>query len=107
MPRGTRLAAEDLMRFAVVIAATLLAGCEAARVYFQETEGITPAELLPIALQERQYVEDRNLEGKVKAVVGPSVAVDVYLKEVTLKGASPREVEAVKALSGVKSVKAE
>jgi hypothetical protein len=95
------------MRFIPAILVVLLAGCEAARIYFHETAGITPAELLPIALQERQYVDDRNLEGRVKAVVGPNVAVDVYLKEVTLKGASPREVAAVKGLSGVKSVKAE
>jgi len=94
------------MRAAVLLWVALLAGCEAARFYFNETAGISPNELLPIALQERQYVDDRNLESKVVGIVGPKVEVDVYLKEVTLKGpATPEQVAAVKRLSGVKSVK--
>jgi hypothetical protein len=101
------LAGHIAMRIALLSAVALLCGCEAARIYFNETAGITPGELLPIALQERQYVDDRKLETQVKSVVGADVAVDVYLKEVTLKGASPRETEAVKGLAGVKSVKVE
>ncbi len=85
----------------------LLSGCEAARVYFHESEGISAAQLLPIAQQERQYVDDRNLATRVQAVVGPGVEVDVYLKDVTLKGARPGDLEKVKRIAGVKSVKAE
>lgn len=96
------------MRAAILLWMALLAGCEAARIYFNETAGITPGELLPIARQERQYVDDRNLEARVKAVVPASVAVDVYLKEVTLKGpAGPAEIQAVQGIAGVKSVKVE
>jgi hypothetical protein len=92
------------MRAAVLLWMALLAGCEAARIYFNETAGITPGELLPIAMQERQYVDDRDLEAKVRAVVAPSVGVDVYLKEVTLRGASGEDVEAVRRIPEVKKV---
>ena len=96
------------MRAAVLLWIALLAGCEATRFYFNETAGITPGELLPIVFQERQYVDDRNLESKVQGIVGPQVEVGVYLKEVTLKGAvTAEQVEAVKRLSGVKSVRVE
>jgi hypothetical protein len=95
------------MRAPFLLAVALLAGCEAARIYFHESAGITPAQLLPIALQERQYIDDRNLEARVKNVVGPGVEVDVYLKEVTLKGAADKDVQAVKRLPGVKSVQAQ
>jgi len=95
------------MRAPFLLVVALLAGCEAARIYFHESAGITPGQLLPIALQERQYVDDRNLEAKVKTVVGPGVEVDVYLKEVTLKGAAAKDVDAVKRLPGVKSVQAQ
>ena len=95
------------MRAAILLAVMVLAGCEAARIYFHETAGITPTQLLPIARQERQYVDDRNLEAKVQSTVGPGVEVDVYLSEVTLKGASAPQVEAVKKIPGVKKVEAQ
>ena len=97
------------MKAGLLLAAMLpLVGCEAARVYFHESAGISPLELAPLAAQERQYVEDRNLEAKVKSTVGPGVEVDVYLKDVTLKGASPSTLEAmrdaVRKIPGVKKV---
>jgi hypothetical protein len=95
------------MRAAFMLLVALLSGCEAARVYFHESEGISAAQLLPISQQEHQYVDDRNLAAKVRAVVGPGVEVDVYLKDVTLKGAGPGDVEKAKSIAGVKSVKAQ
>ena len=94
------------MRAAVLLWVALIAGCESARFYLNETAGISPGELIPIVFQERQYVDDRNLESKVQGIVGPQVEVDVYLKEVTLKGAvTPEQIEAIKRLSDVKSVR--
>jgi len=108
-PAGKRYADCSIlfpMRAAVIAASLVLAGCEAARVYFHESAGISPFELAPLAAQERQYVNDRNLETKVKSVV-PGVEVEVYLMGVTLKGASPSQLDAVRRIPGVKSVRAE
>ena len=84
----------------------LLSGCEQLKVYWHETAGISPTELLPLYKQEKQYVTDRELEAKVRAVVGTGVGVEVYLGAVTLTGASARDVETAKGVRGVKSVAA-
>lgn len=94
----------------VLVAVPLLAGCELAGFYRHETAGISPATLVPLYFQEKQYVTDRDLEAKVRAALVAqgmeAVAVDVYLKDVTVRGDS-RAVEVAKGVYGVKSVRRE
>ncbi|MGQ0546117.1 MAG: hypothetical protein ACT4P3_12405 [Betaproteobacteria bacterium] len=96
------------MRIAVLVAAPLLGGCELAGFYRQETAGISPAELVPLYFQEKQYAEDRELEGKVRGALAAKgmreVEVDVYLKEVTLQG-GPEAAAVARSVRGVKSVR--
>lgn len=97
------------MRLPALLLAVLAAGgCGLLEFYREETAGISPAQLLPLALQEKQYVTDRNLEAKVRGALAAramhDVEVDVYLEDVTLRG-DPRAAEVVKRLSGVKSVR--
>ena len=93
------------MRLILLIAlAPLAVGCEQLKVYWHETAGISPTELLPLYKQEKQYVTDRELEAKVRGAVGPGVDVDVYLGAVTLTGASARDAEAARRVRGVNSV---
>lgn len=92
---------------ALLATAVLLAGCELVGFYRSETAGISPAKLVPLYFQERQYVTDRELEAKVRGALAAhglhEVEVDVYLKDVSLRG-DPRAVEVTKGVYGVKSV---
>jgi osmotically-inducible protein OsmY len=91
------------------VAFLLLSGCEALGVYWNETAGISPVELLPLYGQEKQYVTDRDLEAKVRAALAArglrDVEVDVYLKEVTLRG-DAKALEIARSVNGVKAVHA-
>jgi hypothetical protein len=91
------------------MACLLLSGCEALGVYWNETAGISPVELLPLYGQEKQYVTDRDLEAKVRAALAAQgmrgVDVEVYLKEVSLRGDDPRALEIASAVRGVRSVR--
>lgn len=97
------------MRLAwLLLALALSSGCGLVGFYRNETAGISPATLVPLYFQEKQYVTDRELEAKVRAALAAQgmqdVEVDVYLKDVSLRG-DPRAVEIVKGLYGVKSVR--
>ena len=93
------------------VAFLLLSGCEALGVYWNETAGISPVELLPLYGQEKQYVTDRDLEAKVRAALAAQgmrgVQVEVYLKEVSLRGDDPRALEIASTVHGVRSVRFE
>jgi osmotically-inducible protein OsmY len=95
------------MPFTAVLGAALLAGCELVRFYRNETEGVGALELVPLYFQEKQYVTDRDLEAKVRAALAArglrDVEVDVYLKEVTLRG-DAKALEIARSVSGVKAV---
>jgi hypothetical protein len=97
-------------RCAAATGLLLLSGCEMLGVYWHETAGISPVELLPLYGQEKQYVTDRDLEARVRAALAAQgmrgVDVEVYLKEVSLRGGDPRALEIARSLSGVKSVRA-
>lgn len=94
----------------LLVAVPLLAGCELVGFYRHETAGIGPAGLVPLYFQEKQYVTDRELEAKVRGALAArgmhEVEVDVYLKEVTLRG-DPRAVEIARRVFGVKSARRE
>lgn len=103
----------------LTLGAALLAGCEALQFYTGQIQGISPAKLVPLYFQEKQYVEDRRLvaavRGALAAEPGLRVAdidVDAYLKEVTLAPVSASEEALARALEvahrvpGVKSVSA-
>ena len=97
------------MRLAwLLLMVALLAGCGLVGFYRNETAGISPAELVPLYFQEKQYVTDRELEAKVRAALAAQgvreVEVDVYLKEVTLHGDS-RAAEIARSVYGVESVR--
>lgn len=96
-------------RYAAAAGLLLLSGCEMLGVYWRETAGISPLELLPLYGQEKQYVEDRDLETKVRAALAAQgmaqVEVDVYLKEVTLHG-DDKALAIARSVRGVKSVQA-
>ena len=50
------------MRLAwLLLLVALLAGCGLVGFYRNETAGISPAELVPLYFQEKQYVTDREL----------------------------------------------
>jgi osmotically-inducible protein OsmY len=96
-------------RCAAAIGLLLLSGCEMLGVYRHETAGISPVELLPLYGQEKQYVTDRDLEAKVRAALAAQgmrgVEVEVYLKDVSLRGGDPGALEIARAVHGVKSVR--
>jgi osmotically-inducible protein OsmY len=98
-----------LMPFTAVLAAALLGGCELVSFYRNETAGIGALELVPLYFQEKQYVTDRDLEAKVRAALAAQglqdVEVDVYLKEVTLRG-DAKALEIARSVNGVKAVHA-
>jgi hypothetical protein len=93
---------------AAVLVAVLLGGCELVSFYRNETAGIGARELVPLYFQEKQYVTDRDLEAKVRAALAAQglreVEVDVYLKEVTLRG-DPKALGVAGSVNGVKSVR--
>lgn len=96
------------MRLSALLLAVLAAGgCGLLEFYREETAGISPAKLVPLALQEKQYVTDRNLEAKVRGALAArgmhAVEVDVYLKQVTLRG-DPRAAAVARSVHGVESV---
>lgn len=105
------------MRRAALLIPLLVAGCSLAEFYAKETEGIGPAKLVPLYFQEKQYVQDRTLEAKVKgalaadpALAGAEIDVAVYKGEVTLTGrAEPQQAQRAsgraKDVLGVQSVK--
>jgi len=96
------------LTFTVVLAATFVGGCGLIDFYRNETAGIGPRELVPLYFQEKQYVTDRDLEAKVRAALAAQgvqdVEVDVYLKEVALRG-DAKALEVARSVSGVKSVR--
>ena len=98
-----------LVPFTAVFAAALLSGCELVSFYRNETAGIGARELVPLYFQEKQYVTDRDLEAKVRAALAAQglqdVEVDVYLKEVTLRG-DAKALEIARSVNGVKAVHA-
>jgi outer membrane protein TolC len=96
----------------------LLAGCALTDFYFDQTEGISPAKLAPLYFQEKQYVQDRTVEARVKGALaaepmlrGAEIEVDAYKGEVTLMGKTALPEQAAKAAAtaqkvfGVESVK--
>lgn len=93
---------------AALAAVLLLGGCELVSFYRNETAGIGASELVPLYFQEKQYVTDRDLEAKVRAALAAQglrdVEVDVYLKEVTLRG-DPKALEIAGSVNGVKSAR--
>lgn len=95
------------MKKAAVLATALLTGCGLVGFYRNETAGISPAKLVPLYFQEKEYVTDRDLEAKVRGALAAQglddVEVDVYLKDVSLRG-DPRAAEVAKRVHGVKSV---
>jgi osmotically-inducible protein OsmY len=105
------------MRRAAFLIPLLVAGCSLAEFYAKETEGIGPAKLLPLYFQEKQYVQDRTLEAKVKgalaadpALAGTGIEVGVYKGEATLSGrVTPEQARqaarTAKSVLGVESVK--
>lgn len=100
-------AVRALLRRTVLLAAASVAGCSLYGFYRNETAGIGPTELVPLYFQEKQYVTDRELEAKVRAALAAQgmkdVAVDVYLKDVTLRG-HPGAADVARSVNGVKSV---
>jgi hypothetical protein len=99
------------MRLAwLLLVLPLSAGCGLVGFYRDETAGIAPAKLVPLYFQEKQYVADRELEAKVRGALAArgmrDVEVDVYLKEVTLRG-DPRAAEVARSVYGVESVRVE
>jgi osmotically-inducible protein OsmY len=97
-----------------------LAGCALTDFYFEQTEGISPVKLAPLYFQEKQYVQDRTVEARVKgafaaepALRGAGIEVEAYKGEVTLMGETASPEQAAKAVAtaqkvfGVESVKAE
>jgi hypothetical protein len=97
-----------LLRCAVILAAASLGACSLYSFYRDETAGIGPTELVPLYFQEKQYVTDRELEAKVRAALAAQgmkdVEVDVYLKEVALRG-DAKAAEVARGVLGVKSVR--
>jgi osmotically-inducible protein OsmY len=97
------------MPFTAVLAAVLLGGCELASFYRNETAGIGLRELVPLYFQEKQYLTDRDLEAKVREALAArglrDVEVDVYLKEVTLRG-DAKALDIARSVNGVKAVHA-
>lgn len=97
-----------------------LAGCALTDFYFEQTEGISPVKLAPLYFQEKQYVQDRTVEARVKgafaaepALRGADIEVEAYKGEVKLMGkaASPEQankaVATARSVFGVESVEAE
>jgi osmotically-inducible protein OsmY len=97
-----------------------LAGCALTDFYFEQTEGISPVKLAPLYFQEKQYVQDRTVEARVKgafaaepALRGAEIEVQAYKGEVTLMGKTASPEQAAKAVAtaqnvfGVESVKEE
>lgn len=95
----------------------LLEGCSMVRFYFEQTEGIGPAKLIPLYFQEQQYVNDQVLAAKVRgalahvpALRGADIEVDVYKGEVTLRGRilsgeqTSIAVETARSVFGVEAV---
>ena len=104
------------MKAFLTLAAALLAGCGTLEFYTGQIQGISPAKLVPLYFQEKQYVEDRRLVAAVRgalaaepALRGADIEVDAYLKEVTLAPVSAsgdalaRAVEVARRVPGVKS----
>ena len=95
-----------------------VAGCSLADFYFEQTEGIGPVKLVPLYFQEKQYVQDRTVEARVKgafaaepALRGAGIGVEVYDGAVTLTGKASamqvrQAVETAQAVFGVTSVTA-
>lgn len=107
-------------RAAAVLLLLPLQGCSLAGFYVDQTEGISPVKLAPLYFQEKQYVQDRTVEARVKgafaaepALRDAQIAVEAYKGEVKLTGkaASPeqaaRAVAAAQKVFGVESVKAD
>lgn len=63
-----------LLRGLLVVSLSQASGCEALRTYVYETAGISPARLVPLYFQEKQYVEERELVAKVKGALAASGA---------------------------------
>jgi osmotically-inducible protein OsmY len=83
-----------MFRLLAAIAAFAVAGC-------------STTDLLRLALQERQYAEDRLLEAQIRgelaadpALAGSAIEVDVFLKQVRLRGsADPQQFARAHAIA--------
>jgi hypothetical protein len=92
-PRTPRRIVVDMRLVLSTILVLFLGGCSMVRFYLEQTEGISPAKLVPLYFQEQQYVNDQTLAAKVRgaleqvpALRGADIEVDVYKSAVTLRG---------------------